>query len=124
MLQTQIQIRKEKDCTLAPKLAKASRKASDVHEKVPDVHKKALVAAKRIKLLISFVNEASCYSVTNQNYLPVNISLLSPLLMGGLTAFVEVVEDVSSAPDLIWCGRFSLIFLLTRNIQQKQRCYF
>lgn len=82
MLQTRIQIRKEEDYTLHPKPTKVSRKA-------PDVHKKALAAAERMKLLIS-ISEQSALLVgdsfyTSQNYLSANTSSPSPLLMGGLT---------------------------------------
>lgn len=81
MLQTRIQIRTE-DYTRAPKLTKVSRKA-------PDVHKKSLAVVKRMKLLISFSEQSALLVCDNfyttQNYLPAHISLLSLLLMGGLT---------------------------------------
>lgn len=70
------------DYTLAPKLTKVSRKA-------PDVHKKSLAVVKRMKLLISFSEQSALLVCDNfyttQNYLPAHISLLSLLLMGGLT---------------------------------------
>lgn len=112
MLQTWIQIRKE-DYTPYPKPTKVRRKA-------PDVHRKALAMMKRMELLISF-SEPSALLVsdnfyTSQNYLSVNVSLLSPLLMGGLTC-VCGRHEFSTRFDLMWL--LFIHFLLDKKQKAK-----
>jgi len=115
------------DYTLDPKPTEVSRKA-------PDVHRKALVAVKKMKFLISFSEQSALLGsdsfYTGQNYLSANRSLLSPLLMGGLTCSCGR-RECSTRPDLMWllfthllvdkqhatqAKMLFLVFLLSRNL--------
>lgn len=91
-------MQREEDYARDPKPTKVSRKA-------PDVHKQALATVKRMKLLISF-SEQSTLLVRDSfyispNHLSANISLLSPLLMGGLTCSCGR-HEFSTGSGLMW----------------------